>query len=155
MTSANRSVSLFAAAVALLAVAGCTAADAARVAVPSPPPEQAALCAALHRELPRTVDGRERTDPDPSSELTAGWGDAAIVLRCGVARPEKMNDVQSQGVEADGVTWLLEQGAEGPRFTTAYREAYVEVQMDQRYRHDITPLSELAGAVLETVPASL
>ncbi|MFI1015629.1 DUF3515 domain-containing protein [Streptomyces sp. NPDC020965] len=154
MTSAGRSVLLSASAVALLAVAGCSASDAATVAVPSPPPEQAALCAALHKELPKTVGGEKRTDPEPTSDLTAGWGDAAIVLRCGVPRPEKMNEATT-GLEANGVDWMVEERAAGPRFTTTYREAYVEVTMDERYAHDATPLADLADAVRKTVPVTV
>lgn len=120
-----------------------------------PPPEEATLCGALHKELPKTVAGQRRTGTEPDSELTAGWGDAAIVLRCGVPRPEKMSDAQSQAVDANGVNWLLEQRADGPRFTTTYRKTYVEVTMDERYAHDVTPLAELAGAVKKTVPATL
>ncbi|WP_328861849.1 DUF3515 domain-containing protein [Streptomyces sp. NBC_00306] len=156
MTSAHRSFRLFAAAAAFLAAAGCSTTDAAApVAVPSPPPEEATLCGALHKELPKTVAGQRRTGTEPDSELTAGWGDAAIVLRCGVPRPEKMSDAQSQAVDANGVNWLLEQRADGPRFTTTYRKTYVEVTMDERYAHDVTPLAELAGAVKKTVPATL
>ncbi len=156
MSSAHRFPSLAAAVVALVAAAGCSTPDAAApVAVPSPPSQEAALCGDLHEELPDKVAGLSRTATDPSSELTAGWGDAAIVLRCGVPRPEKMSDAQSQAVEADGVNWMLEQRADGPRFTTTYRKTYVEVTMDERYAHDVTPLAELADAVRKTVPATL
>jgi hypothetical protein len=139
----------------VLAAAGCSSTGAAAsITVPSPPPEQAALCGALDEELPKSVAGQDREDPDPASELTAGWGDAAIVLRCGVPRPEKMSDPQSDAVEANGVNWLLERRDDGPRFTTTYRETYVEVTMDKRYVHDVTPLAELADAVKKTVPTS-
>ncbi|MET7618676.1 DUF3515 domain-containing protein [Streptomyces sp. NPDC005408] len=155
-SSRRRPFFLSAAALMLLAAAGCSSTDAAAsVAVPSPPSEEAALCDALHKELPKSVAGEDRNDPEPASDLTAGWGDAAIVLRCGVPRPEKMNDSRSKGVEADGVNWLLEQEPDGPRFTTTYRKTYVEVTMDKRYAHDITPLAELADAVKKTVPARL
>lgn len=145
------------AAALLLAAAGCTAGDAqASVTVPTPPPDAAAYCEALHKELPKTVAGLERNDPGPDSDLTAGWGDGAIVLRCGVPRPAKMDDPQSQGIEADGVNWLLEQRDDaGPRFTTTYRKAYVEVTLSTTYAHDITPLSAFAGPVSRTVPDSL
>ncbi|MDQ0940468.1 hypothetical protein QFZ67_002173 [Streptomyces sp. V1I1] len=154
--SRRRPLCLSAAALMLLAAAGCSSTDAAvSITVPSPPAEEAALCGALHKELPKSVAGQDRNDPEPASELTAGWGDAAIVLRCGVPRPEKMSAPQSQGVEANGVNWLLEEEPEGPRFTTTYRKAYVEVSMEKRYAHDITPLAELADAVKKTVPATL
>ena len=146
-----------AAAALLLGAAGCSSTDAkASVPVPSPPAEEAAFCRALAKVLPDTVAGLERTDPEPDSELTAGWGDAAIVLRCGVPRPAKMDDSQSKAVDADGVNWLLEQRDDaGPRFTTTYRKAYVEVTLGSEYAHDITPLSAFAAPVKKTVPDSL
>lgn len=83
-------------------------------------------------------------------------GDGAIVLRCGVPRPAKMDDSQSKAVDADGVNWLLEQRDDaGPRFTTTYRKAYVEVTLGSEYAHDITPLSAFAAPVKKTVPDSL
>jgi hypothetical protein len=113
------------------------------------------LCRALHKELPASVAGQGRKDPEPASELTAGWGDAAIVLRCGVPRPERMSDPQAEAVEANDVNWLLEEKPEGPRLTTTYRKTYIEVTMAKQYAHDVTPLAELADAVKKTVPATL
>ncbi|WP_299533637.1 DUF3515 domain-containing protein [uncultured Streptomyces sp.] len=143
--------------VLVLAAAGCTAGGAQpAVTAPSPSGEAAAYCEALDRALPGTVAGLERSDPSPRSPLTAGWGDGAIVLRCGVPRPAKMEDAQSKAIDADGVNWLLEQRADdGPRFTSTYRKAYVEVTMDERFAHDASPLAEFAGAVRRTVPESL
>ncbi|MFD3337220.1 DUF3515 domain-containing protein [Streptomyces sp. NPDC058700] len=146
-----------AAAVLLLAAAGCSPTDAAAsVEVPTPPAAEAAFCQALAKELPDTVAGWERSDPEPGSELTAGWGDGAIVLRCGVPRPGKMSDPKTQGIEADGVNWMVErpQGS-GPRLTSTYRKAYIEVTLDERYAHDVTPLADLAASVRKTVPPSL
>ncbi|MFI8520570.1 DUF3515 domain-containing protein [Streptomyces sp. NPDC085481] len=146
-----------AAVVLLVAVAGCSSPDAkASVPVPRPQAAEAAVCRALAKELPDTVAGLERTGTEPDSELTAAWGDAAIVLRCGVPRPEKMNDPQAQGVDADGVNWLFEpREGDGPRFTTTYRKAYVEVTLDERYAHDVAPLVGLAAPVKKAVPSSL
>ncbi|MGW7051013.1 DUF3515 domain-containing protein [Streptomyces sp. NPDC054887] len=163
MTSSSRRLSSYApvpvlsCAALLLAVAGCSLTDdAVAVAVPAPSSEEAGVCRALHRELPETVDGLERRTADPESDLTAVWGDPAIVLRCGVPRPEKMSDAASQGVEADGVNWLLERQEDGsPRFTTTYRDAYVEVTLPAKYAHDVTPLAAFAAPVKKTVPDSL
>ncbi|MBW5251864.1 DUF3515 domain-containing protein [Streptomyces poriferorum] len=145
------------AALVLLAAVGCTSTDpSASVTVPTPSSEAAAYCRALHKELPRSVAGLERTDPAPRSDLTAGWGDGAIVLRCGVARPAKMDDSQSKAAEADGVNWLLEQREDdGPRFTTTLRKAYVEVTFSAAYAHDATPLAAFAAPVKKTVPSGL
>ncbi|MFF7442340.1 DUF3515 domain-containing protein [Streptomyces sp. NPDC008122] len=160
MTSSHRPFGLpaaVAAAVLLSAAAGCSSPDAtASVVVPSPPAEEAAFCQALAKELPDTVAGLARSDPEPGSELTAGWGDGAIVLRCGVPRPEKMSDPKAQAIEANGVNWMLERPeGSGPRFTTTYRKAYVEVTLDERYAHDATPLADLAAPVRKAVPPSL
>jgi hypothetical protein len=138
----------------LLAATGCSSTDAAvSITVPTPSPEAAAYCRALHEELPRTVAGLDRGDAGPKSELTAEWGDGEIVLRCGVPRPAKMDDPMSKGTEADGVNWLLEQSdGAGPRFTTTYRKAYVEVTLSAAYAHDASPLAAFAPAVRRTVP---
>ncbi|MCG7527285.1 DUF3515 domain-containing protein [Streptomyces sp. OfavH-34-F] len=145
------------AALLLLAAAGCSPGDAAAsVTVPTPSTEAAAYCRALDRELPDSVAGLERNDPEPGSELTAGWGDGAIVLRCGVERPARMDDDQSKGITANGVNWMLEQrDGDGPRLTTTLRVTYVEVSLSQEYAHDTTPLAALAPAVEKTVPKRL
>ncbi|MFI1938916.1 DUF3515 domain-containing protein [Streptomyces purpureus] len=145
-----------AAAAVLLAVSGCSSGgSAASVAVPSPPAGEAAFCRALHEELPRTVAGLDRKDPEPESELTAGWGDAAIVLRCGVPRPEKLNDVRAPGATVGGVDWMIEKPeGGGTKVTSTYRMTYVEVILDERFT-DVAPLMELAPAVKKAVPPSL
>ncbi|WP_328319851.1 DUF3515 domain-containing protein [Streptomyces sp. NBC_00388] len=154
-TDRHRLLSLSAAAL-LLTAAGCSATDdSTSVAVPEPPAAQVTLCRALDKELPKTVAGLTRGDPAPKSELTAAWGDAAIVLRCGVPRPAEMDDSQAKAVDANGVNWLLEQRDSGPRFTTTYRKAYVEVALGPKYAHDVTPLSDFAGAIRKTDPSSL
>lgn len=66
-----------------------------------------------------------------------------------------MSDARSDAVEANGVNWMLEERDSGPRFTTTYRETYVEVTMDKRFTHDSTPLAELAAPVRKTIPSSL
>ncbi|CAO0832409.1 hypothetical protein SMICM17S_10142 [Streptomyces microflavus] len=109
---------------------------------------------ALHEELPEKILDLERSDPSPDSELTAGWGERGDrSCAAGSPRPVRMDDPQSEGVEADGVQWMLEEPeGSGPRFTTTYRKAYVEVTLDSTYAHDITPLASFAGPVSKTVP---
>jgi hypothetical protein len=144
-------------AVLLATAPGCATTDAkAPVPVPSPAAEEASYCRALHQELPDTVAGLRRSATEPRSELTAAWGDGAIVLRCGVFRPAGMSDPQAQAIEADGVNWLVEQReGTGPRFTTTYRKAYVELSLDERFAHDTGPLVAFAGPVGRTVPSSV
>jgi hypothetical protein len=123
------------------------------VAVPVPDAQVAAYCHALHRELPAKIDGLPRHDLKPRSELTAGWGDPAIILRCGVPRPAADGDPSTYGAEVDGVSWSVEQGSGGGvLLTTTLRKAYVEVALPKRFAHDISPLTDLADAIRHTIP---
>ncbi|URM89486.1 DUF3515 domain-containing protein [Streptomyces sp. MRC013] len=150
-------VGAVAAAVLLATAPGCAMTDAkAPVPVPSPAAEDVSYCRALHRELPDAVAGLRRSATEPRSELTAAWGDGAIVLRCGVPRPAAMSDPQAQAVEVNGVGWLVERReGTGPRFTTTYREAYVELSLDRRFAYDGGPLVAFAGPVGRTVPPTV
>ncbi|MFF7357929.1 MULTISPECIES: DUF3515 domain-containing protein [Streptomyces] len=152
----------------LIAVAGCSSADdSATVAVPSPDAKTARVCRDLHRVLPRKLDGRSRNDPGPRSAYTAGWGNPAIILRCGVVRPPKMVDPKvAEGGDpdaiaggVDGVDWLMEKRSDGGwRFTTANRTAYVQVSLPKGMsaQEEGTPvLTDLAGAVKKAIPQGI
>jgi hypothetical protein len=142
----------------LLAAVGCSSADGdASAAVPSPSATVTKLCRSLDEALPSTVDDLGRRDPSPASTLTAGWGNPAIILRCGVERPGKMSDPQADGVEVNGVGWLLEKQENGSfRFTTALRRAYVEVTIpEDRTADGMAPLVDLASAVKKAIPEGI
>ncbi|MFF5705836.1 DUF3515 family protein [Streptomyces sp. NPDC012794] len=143
---------------AFLALAGCAPADSGgRVdPPPAPPAAVAELCAALHEELPETVDGLARTPTSPESDLTAAWGGSAIVLRCGIPKPPKMADPQQDGVEVNGVAWLVEKPEEGGlRFTTGARLAYTEIRVAKEHATDASVLVGLSAAVARTVPVGI
>lgn len=142
----------------LLAAAGCSPADgSATAAVPSPGADATRLCRNLDEELPSTVGGLSRADPEPRSALTAGWGNPVIILRCGVPRPAAMDDSQADGVEVDGVGWLMRKQPEGAfRFTTTLRRAYVEVTIPKERAEDgMGPLVDLAPAVKKAIPEGI
>ncbi|MBK3575446.1 DUF3515 domain-containing protein [Streptomyces sp. MBT65] len=143
---------------ALIAVAGCSSADdSVSAAVPSPGAKVTGLCRNLDKMLPSKVDDRGRRDPEPASALTAGWGNPAIILRCGVVRPAKMNDPEADGVEVNGVGWLLQKQEDGSfRFTTTLRKAYVEVTIPKERTGDgMAPLVDLAKAVKKAIPEGI
>ncbi len=148
----------------LITAAGCSSADdSASAAVPSPDAKVTKLCRNLDEVLPAKVDGENRDDPEPASALTAGWGGEAIILRCGVGQPPKMvdpkvangNDPKAMAGGVDGVDWLMEQRDDGThRFTTASREAYVEVRVTDG-RDSTGVLIDLAPAVKEAIPEGI
>ncbi|MET7764161.1 DUF3515 domain-containing protein [Streptomyces sp. NPDC005336] len=161
MNSAHRSLTRrrvplsAAAALVLLSAAGCSftedSDDSGAPAVPTPSPQAASVCRALHKELPTTVDGLKRRTAGPASDFTAVWGDPAVQLRCGVARPEALT-ASTRSAEVNGVDWLPEKQKHGYRFTTVLRRAYVEVTVPARYAPEVNPLLDLAHAVKKTVP---
>lgn len=161
MSRHRRPFSLLAALTALAAsaaLAGCSPGGSeARVDPPSAPPADAVgLCAALHRELPGTVAGLDRASALPKSDLTAAWGGSAIVLRCGVGKPVKMLDPKQDGIEVNGVGWLVERLDDGGvRFTTGLRQAYTEVRVDKEHATDAGMLVGLSAAIAKTVPVGI
>jgi Protein of unknown function (DUF3515) len=131
------------------------------VAVTPPTPASraaAASCAALDRLLPARVDGQTRRSVDPSSPLTAAWGDPGITLRCGVPEPTVLRpgsanyNPSADEIYADGVAWLIEQESSGYRFTAAQRSVYVEVDVPAAYQPETNALADLAAAVIAGVP---
>ncbi|MEU9734087.1 DUF3515 domain-containing protein [Streptomyces sp. NPDC048002] len=147
-----------------ITVAGCSSADdGASAAVPSPGTEVAGLCRKLDDVLPAKVAGESRRDPEPASALTAGWGNPEIILRCGVERPPKMTDPKvADGGDPDavaggvnGVDWLMERQDSGAyRFTSANREAYVEVRVAEGVDSSAV-LIDLAPAVKKAIPEGI
>jgi hypothetical protein len=139
----------------LLAPACSSADDRAEAAVPAPGKEVAGHCRALDEALPGTVVDEDRSDPDPQSEFTAGWGSPAIILRCGIPRPPVMSDPDQVPVEIEGVRYVMEELEGGAyRFTTGLRQAYVEVTVPKEVARESGSyaLVDLAPAIKRTVP---
>ncbi|MFJ2194808.1 DUF3515 domain-containing protein [Streptomyces violaceusniger] len=157
MNCAHRSLTrrLVPLALALVPIAGCSfigdSDGSVALAVPSPSAQAAAVCRALHKELPSTVDGLKRGTAEPASDYTAVWGDPAVQLRCGVPRPAAMSST-TESAEVNGVAWLPEKQKDGYRFTTVLRRAYVEVTVPRKYAPEINALLDFAKAVKKTVP---
>ncbi|KUL39830.1 hypothetical protein ADL22_15445 [Streptomyces sp. NRRL F-4489] len=144
---------------AVSAAAGCSSAP--RVAVPSPTGEAARQCRALHRDLPRAVDGLGRGTAEPVSDFTAIWGDPAVELRCGVPKPEVLRhgsehyNPNPDSAEVNGVQWLFEKQDDGYRFTTVLRKVYVEVTVPAKYAPEVNVLPDLAPSIRATIPAGI
>jgi hypothetical protein len=114
-------------------------------------PASAQVCADLADSLPDTVTDLDLRATEPESPLTSAWGDPAIVLRCGVPRPDALTRT-SQLVSVDGVDWFAEELTQGYVFTTYGRQVFVEVTVPDDYDPEIGPVTELSSAVAETVP---
>jgi len=122
------------------------------VSVPGPTAAAAAAaCRSLEAALPEVLDGAERRTVEPVSDLTAAWGDPAIVLRCGVRRPAAYEPTSLLGTY-DGVDWLPVPVDDGFVFYATGRVAWIEVRVPSAYAPEVNPLIDLAGAVSASVP---
>lgn len=120
---------------------------------PQPGPAVEQACAALGAELPDRLDGQERRATAPESDLTAAWGEPAITLRCGVARPAELTPT-SDLVTVDGVDWLPIRLTNGYRFVATGRPAYVQVDVPADHAPEINAVVDLAGPIARALPVN-
>jgi hypothetical protein len=100
-------------------LAGCGSGDV------KPGPDAATpACSALIGRLPERVLNRARTGLDATG--TAGWGDPAIVLRCGVPAS---GPTTNPCLEADGLDWTFSETKKTLRFLSYGRSPAIEVQV--------------------------
>ncbi len=118
------------AAVTLSVLTACT--GPAQVPVPSPTGSAAALCRRLVAATPDRVDDQSRRRVRPDSPYTAAWGDPAITVSCGVAKPSGLT-AASQCFEVNGVGWYVQEQSDRVRFTTVGRATYVAVTVPRHY----------------------
>lgn len=120
---------------------------------PSPARKVAVFCGRLHDVLPPTLDGRPKIPASPASELTAAWGDPAVVLRCGVGKPRTLRPT-SETIEINGVRWFLHETNDAYVFTTYGRVAFVELRVPTSVPREqaTAPLVDLARPVIDSVP---
>ncbi len=126
------------------------------ITVPAPPasPAAEAPCAQVISALPVQLGplAPRAVHPQPDSPFVVAWGDPAVVLRCGVARPARLvPDSGDLVILVGGVYWLPEQQKDATVFTTIDRAVYVEVSVPKS--QDYQPLPILGGAIAAKLPA--
>ena len=115
-------------------VAPATSAPASAAALPSikvaPPPPLSAgqqqACQELISALPTDLGDLPARPVDSPSPYVAAWGEPAVTLRCGVARPPSFvatADVQ----QINGVSWFAERRGPTTAWVVVDRPVYVEV----------------------------
>ena len=99
------------------------------VTVAPPPALPAAAqraCRNLIAALPTDLGDLPARPVDSSSPYVAAWGEPAVTLRCGIARPPSFiatADVQ----QINGVSWFAERRGSTTAWTVVDRPVYVEV----------------------------
>lgn len=88
-----------------------------------------ARCAKVLADVPQSLLGEPRDRV--SGQAVAAWGDAAVVLRCGVTPPQPTGNLC---VDVDGVDWVLDEARaarDGVKVLRTYgRTPVVEVVVD-------------------------
>ncbi len=115
----------------------------------------ASACRALVAALPDSVSDQKRRQVRPGDAFGAAWGDPAIVLRCGVAKPAGF-DKFSTCQETDGVGWFIpeHQITGSPTaivMTTVGRAQNVEVRIPADYFPPAATMVDLAPAIKSTI----
>ena len=120
------------------------------LATPRPAAGVRMICSDLIAHTPNVVDGKKRREIAHPSPYAAAWGDPAITLTCGVAKPTALN-AASECFVVNGVGWFSEQQANGYRFTTIGRKAYAQVIVPKKYVPS-DPLVDLSKAINDHLP---
>jgi hypothetical protein len=126
------------------------------VSVTAPPDTSAptvATCARVISALPLQLAGADlrRTESKPPSASIVAWGDPAIVLRCGVARPARLNPSLTRELfYVDKVLMLPARESDHTVFTVIDRSIYVDVSVPTSYPQP--PLGPIADAVRQVLP---
>jgi hypothetical protein len=131
------------------------------VTVAAPPATDAptvSTCAQVISALPLILDGQNlrRTVSDPASGLVQAWGDPAIVLRCGVARPKSLVPGSSTefqlGGDRSGPYYDVTSANGADIWTTVDRAVYVDVTIPSKYL-GLNVMPPVSRAIAKVLPA--
>jgi len=138
----------------VVGVSGCGSGD-VRIDSPALKGADAVACANLIEALPESVSDQPRRAVEPANAYGAGWGDPAIVLRCGVPMPAGFDKFSICQVTND-VGWFvpdeqIEDQSADVVMTTVGFEQNVEVTVPARYRPPAAAMVDLADAIKDSI----
>jgi hypothetical protein len=116
--------------------AGSSTAGTAGSALPgvtvTPPPEPdaatAAACVKVFAKLPVQLGQLAPRKTESDSPFVAAWGDPAVVVRCGVAKPSVFGTAEAaQLVEVNSVIWQPDPQRDRTVYTAVDRSVYLDV----------------------------
>jgi outer membrane murein-binding lipoprotein Lpp len=127
---------------AALLLAGCGS----ELSVDSYPtePGTAVNCKGLLADVPAKVAGQD--DRLVEDRNAAAWGDPAIIMRCGVEKPDDLGP-SSRCDMVDDIGWFTETTSDGYLFTTIGRDFNVSVEVPSDYDPEADALVDLADAI--------
>ena len=103
-------------------------------------------------ELPVSLDGLASRPALSTSPYVVAWGQPAVVLRCGVAKPAGLvPGSDKETIAVDGVFFWVDPQKKQVVWTAVDRAVYVEVTVPQVYQAG--PMSALSVAIAKALPA--
>ncbi|HJQ02014.1 MAG TPA: DUF3515 family protein [Jatrophihabitans sp.] len=119
-------------------------------APPSPAPATATACVRVFAKLPVRLGNLAPRRTDTDSSFVAAWGNPAVVIRCGVAKPAVFGTPgAAQLLDVNSVLWQPDPQRNQTVYTTVDRSVYIEVTVPAGADQ---PLPLLAGAVSALPP---
>ncbi|WP_082530685.1 DUF3515 domain-containing protein [Aeromicrobium sp. Root344] len=106
-------------------------------------------CKGLFADRPLKVAGQKNRMV--KGENASAWGDPAIILRCGVEKPNDLGPA-SRCDMVDDVGWFSETTSDGYLFTTIGRDYYVSVEVPDDYAPEADALADLADSIARHDP---
>ncbi len=113
-------------------------------------PDTDISCQTLFADSPQKVAGEDVIRV--AGDNAVAWGAPPIILRCGVERP----DILDEGPRCDligDVDWVAETTSDGFLFTTVGRRFYVSVEVPSDYDPATDALVDLASAIKRHDPS--
>jgi hypothetical protein len=120
---------------------------------PNPGPGTTSSCAQVISALPLVLDGKDlrRTVSTPATGLVQAWGDPAIVLRCGVAKPAALTPSNSTGyLQLNGVLTLVTSQGDDQIYTVVDRAVFIELDVPREYAS--APVPPVMSAIRKVLP---
>lgn len=120
------------------------------VEVPPATPEADASCPALMGTLPLELAGEPARRVDSDTPYAYAWGEPAIVLVCGVDRPEGFV-VGTSAIQINGVQWYVDTSdPDATVWTTVDRPVYVQMTLPPEV--DSAPVTALTPQIAAALP---
>ncbi|WP_375501206.1 DUF3515 domain-containing protein [uncultured Jatrophihabitans sp.] len=130
---------------------------------PSAPPNatrQAAACTKVLAQLPVQLGtlAPRVVRPNPPTAFVVAWGNPAVILSCGAARPKSLHPGSStqyfqNGTVASGPYFDATKGSGGRTdWITVDRAAYISISVPPKYQGS-TVLPPLSDAIAKALPA--
>ncbi|MET8152225.1 DUF3515 family protein [Actinoplanes sp. NPDC049668] len=135
-------------------------ADPVRMAAPELAAGTAQVCLAVTSQLPARVRDLPARKVSAGPEQNAAYGEPALTVACGVARPAMCTTLDQTGsgcvpldaelMNMNRVCWYAQEQAAATTFTTMDREVAVRVTVPKQYAQPAQWANEFSDAVVKT-----